>query len=85
MGHNLHVLSYKFLAGGQKVADHVCDRALHGVGMEDEARNGEHQHDERKQGQDGIGSDAEGVGMYFGLRHVPGKTPDLSPQACFAG
>ena len=85
MGHNLHVLGDKFLTGGQEVADHIRNCALHRVGMEDQARNREHHHDEWEQRQDGIGGDAEGIGMHFRLRHVAGKAPDLIPQARVAG
>ena len=85
MGHDLHVLGYEFLAGGQKVTDHVRDRVFHGVGVENHARDGEHHHDEREQGQDGIGGDAEGVGMHFSLGHVASKTPDFLSQASVAG
>ena len=49
VGHNLHVLGDKLLPGGQEVADHVRDRTLHGGGMKDQARNGEHHDDEGKQ------------------------------------
>ncbi len=53
--------------------------------MEDQAGNREHQYDEWEKRQDGIGGDAKGIGVHFGLRHVAGKAHRLVHQAGIAG
>ncbi len=53
--------------------------------MEDVAANREQQHDKRKEREDGVGGNAEGVGVDLGPRHVPCEGDDLGPKTVLPG
>lgn len=49
--------------------------------MEDVAAERKQQNDKRKEREDGVGGNAEGVGVDLGARHVACERGDLSPEA----
>src|SRR5271154_3211493 len=80
MGENLHVAYDEVLSHRQKIFHHVAGDLFHGARMEDVATDREQQHDEGKEREDGIGCDAEGVGMDLGARHVARERDDLRAE-----
>ncbi len=81
VGEQLHVAHDEVLPDGEKILHHVADDLLHGARVEDVAADREQQDDEGKEREDGIGRDAEGVGVDLGACHVACKCNDFSAKA----
>jgi hypothetical protein len=76
-----HVLDDEVLVRGQKIAEHVAEDAFHRRGVEDRALDGPRHHDEGEERQDGVGGDAEGVGVHLALRKVAREGDELRPPS----
>ncbi len=80
-----HVLDDEVLVRGQEVTEHVAEDGLHRRRMEDVALDGPGHHDEREERQDGVGGDAEGVGVHFCLREIASEGDQLCPPSRVGG
>ena len=75
----VHVLHDEVLRGGEEVAHHLADDLLHNARVEDLAGDRQHHHNERKEREDDVGRNREGVGVDLGLHHVVGQRGELRP------
>jgi len=83
-GHSLHTVSRRERScilkpvgqkalrgrGGEQLLHQFGDDIGHFLRMEDRQRHGVQQDDQRDEGDDGVGGNAEGVGMHFGIEQV---------------
>jgi hypothetical protein len=80
MREQLHIPHHEVLSDGKEAMHHVTHYLLHRPGVEDSSAESQQQDDKWKERQDGIRSDAEGIGMNLSSSHVTHQSLKLSPE-----
>jgi hypothetical protein len=68
--HSVEIADHEVLTGGQIIAQKLKHNFVHNARMKNLADKSHHQDDERKEGENGVGSDGEGKCVNFGSHEV---------------